>query len=553
VSKDINQVDTYGGRAALKIDLNDNWSVSPTVIWQDMTTPLGIPGYMAGTDLERQNFQSNLVTDVYGQAGLTVNGRIGNFDLTYAGSYFLRNEHEHVDYSDYSIAYDQAFGSGHFWVDSSGTPLATPLMRQDDRDNFRKYSNEIRLASPSTDRLRFQIGAFQEQQVHNIEEDYEIQGFSDTLTVPGFSNTTWLTDEQRTDRDYAGFTEVSYDITPALTATGGVRVYHYDNTLYGFFGFSEAFDNFLGTNTGMGKNGQNCLPGQSYGYFNAAPCVNLDKSATGSGETHKINLSYKIDDLRMVYFTYSTGFRPGGVNRNGTLPPYAADTLENFEVGLKSQWFDRRLTLNTALYDDELQNFQFAFYGLNDLTEIQNAPGANIKGFEASLEFRPVQALTLSGDLTLQDPHLDNNVCPSNPTTGAIVKTCSNSAAVAIDGTQLPFTAKVKGSLTARYSFDLSPQYHAYTQGSAAYRSKETLGLRISDQQALGDLPAFTTFDLSAGVNHENISMELFVKNVTDERGLLNRYSLCNDAVCKQLYDVSVPPLTIGLRLNQKF
>ena len=69
----------------------------------------------------------------------------------------------------------------------------------------------------------------------------------------------------------------------------------------------------------------------------------------------------------------------------------------------------------------------------------------------------------------------------------------------------------------------------------------------------IGTLPAFTTFDLFTGVHYNNISMDLFAKNVTDERGLLNRYSLCSDAVCKQLYDVAIPPRTVGVRISQKF
>ena len=59
----------------------------------------------------------------------------------------------------------------------------------------------------------------------------------------------------------------------------------------------------------MGDTGQNCLTGLKY---RDAPCVNLNKTVSGSGETHKLNVSYKIDDQRMVYATYSTGYRPGG-------------------------------------------------------------------------------------------------------------------------------------------------------------------------------------------------------------------------------------------------
>jgi outer membrane receptor protein involved in Fe transport len=76
----------------------------------------------------------------------------------------------------------------------------------------------------------------------------------------------------------------------------------------------------------------------------------------------------------MIYATFSKGFRPGGVNRNGggTIPPYQPDFLKNYEIGWKTTWFDNRLRFNGAFFREDWSNFQFSYLGPNSLTIITN-------------------------------------------------------------------------------------------------------------------------------------------------------------------------------------
>src|SRR6185369_1390382 len=106
--------------------------------------------------------------------------------------------------------------------------------------------------------------------------------------------------------------------------TGGVRVFESRNSLYGFFGFGPGYS----SSTGEAK----CFIDSP---FQDAPCVNLNKSVEEVNVTYKANISYKIDSERMVYATASSGYRPGGINRYGALPPYTSDTLYNYEIGWK--------------------------------------------------------------------------------------------------------------------------------------------------------------------------------------------------------------------------
>ena len=148
VAKDFNHVNTYGGRAALKFDLNDNWTIMPTVVFQDLDAP-GVFGFEPSVgDLQVQRFAPDKYHDRWVQAALNITGKIGRFDLTYSGGYFHRKETSVTDYTDYSVAYDQRFGSGYYWTDNNGVPLANPQQVIHGKDIFEKGSNELRIASP---------------------------------------------------------------------------------------------------------------------------------------------------------------------------------------------------------------------------------------------------------------------------------------------------------------------------------------------------------------------------------------------------------------------
>jgi iron complex outermembrane recepter protein len=82
---------------------------------------------------------------------------------------------------------------------------------------------------------------------------------------------------------------------------------------------------------------------------------------------------------------------------------------------------------------------------------------------------------------------------------------------------------------------------------------KRWADLRLEERQLLGRLGSYKTFDVSAGVDSETYSLELFVDNIADERGELTRFTQCAEATCLQPYVVPVRPRTFGVRFGQKF
>ena len=550
VKKDYNTVETTGGRAALKVELNDSWTIMPTVMGQVQQTDGDFAYNPAVGDLEVQHYFPQYVRDSWVQSALTVEGKIGNFDLVYAGAYLLRNTHEQSDYTDYSLYYDSAYGK--YFVDNAGK-LINPAQTIIGTDHYSKYSHELRISSPKENRLRFVGGLFLERQVHEILQDYLVDNGDplgsvapNNVSVPGWPGTLWLTDQERVDRDKAIFGELTFDLTDHLSASAGLRHFTYDNSLQGFYGFNSTFS----SNEGIATCFTPFVP------FHGAPCSDLDRGTSGSGNSPKLNLTYKFDPDHMIYATYSKGFRPGGVNRNGggTIAPYQPDYLKNYEIGWKTSWFDNRLRFNGAVFREDWSNFQFSYLGPNSLTIITNAGQARIDGLETDLEFAATQNLTLTSGFSWLNARLTQTFCGDPSICGAPGFDPSTYEQYAPAGTRLPVTPRFKGNITARYTFPVGT-YKGDIQGSAVYVGERTSDLRPLAANALGDEPSYAVFDFSAGIQMNSFHYSVYINNAFDKRAVLDRYAECDVLLCGAIAQYVVPnqPRTIGVKFGQKF
>jgi len=550
VKKDYNDVETKGGRAALKIELNDTWTILPQVMGQVQDTNGNFAFNPKIGDLQTAHYFPETVHDSWVQSALTIQGKISNFDLVYSGGYLTRNTHETSDYADYSLFYDIAYGSAANFVDNNGN-LINPSQYIVGRDHFTKTNHEIRVSSPTTWPVRFTAGFFIQRQVHEILQDYTVPGgtapLSDDLSVPGWPGTIWLTDQERVDRDKAFFTEASYDIIDNLTLNAGIRYYTFDNTLQGFYGFSDNWS----SHTGVAICQTPFVP------FHGAPCQDLNARTTGSGNTPRINLQYKFDPGKMVYATWSKGFRPGGINRNGggKLPPYKPDYLTNYEIGWKTTWMDNKVRWNGAFFWEDWKNFQFSYLGPNALTIITNAGSARIKGVETNIDYLVMPGLTLSGGFSWLDAKLTETFCGDPTICAAPGFDPATYETYAPKGTALPIVPKFKGNLTARYEFPIVGDMMGYAQASELYVSQRSVDLRTLAEQQFHAMPAYAITDLNVGFTMKGITGEVYVSNAFDRRAIQNRFAECDALVCGSLgvYDVPNQPRTIGVRFGQKF
>jgi outer membrane receptor protein involved in Fe transport len=545
--KNYNTVDKLGGRAALEFDLNDSWTITPTIMGQTERTDGFFGSDPSVGTLKVTHFSPEYVHDKWYQAAMTVQGKIAGLDVLYSGGYMDRRVKTEADYSDYTYWYDQGYGPSYAdFYDGSGNRI-DPSQVLFGTDHFTKQSHELRVSTPKEDRLRATAGLFWEKQTHFILQNYEVPGFATSpvasASVTGWPSTVYLADEQRVDRDEAAFIDGAFDILPNLTLNAGIRFFSSNNSLKGFFGFNsyETDDPAVHASC-LAPNLVQRPPSVDNG-----PCTDIDSHVKSSGETHRVNLTWQVTGDKMLYATYSTGFRPGGANRVAGFPGYSPDTLSNYEIGWKTSWDDEHLRFNGALYWEDWKNIQFSFLGPNSITVVENAGGATVKGIESDLTWVPIDDLTLTAAGAYNDGALTEPFC-SDPTI-----TCTDAVANAPTGTRLPITPQWKFNGTARYEWMLG-DFDAHVQGSMVYQSGEYPDLRLYERSLLGESKGFTTFDFTTGIARDNWSLELYVQNLTDARAQIGRFPACNPDTCGvETYRLYAQPRTIGLTFGQKF
>lgn len=568
VEKDYNDVETYGGRLALGIDLDENWTVTPSLMGQvqkadgSFAQERNGDGTSPGSYKTRQ-YNPEGSDDKWYNAGLTIEGKLGNWDLTYAGGYLRRTTRVDSDYSDYAYFYDALAGYGAYFTDNAGN-LVNPNQYIEGIDRYKKYFSEFRVSSPQDSRLRLIAGLFWQRQEHNIEQNYIIDNIADAITVTGTDSNIWLTKQIRTDRDIAGFGEVSFDFTDNLTATGGIRVYKYKNSLKGFFGFSAGYSSRTGEaacfNTDGTRQNENPAGTLAPPLVAGSPCTNVNRTTSDTDFIHKLNLTYKIDDDKLIYATWSRGFRPGGINRRGTLPPYLADQLDNYELGWKTTF--GRFRWNGAVYQLDWDDIQLSFLGANGLTEIRNAGQARIRGVETDISYR-VGGFSLSAGASYNDAEIRRDFCRVNVPDFNCANPVGNQL-LAPAGSRLPVTPKFKGNAVARYEAPLSEDWEGHIQLAATHISGRTSDLRTAEKAIKGNLDAYTTVDLSLGAKNDAWSAELFATNLFNSKGVVNTGVQCLETVCGTpvtastptggvFYDTVIRPRVIGVKFARKF
>ncbi|ESZ87914.1 MAG: TonB-denpendent receptor [Blastomonas sp. CACIA14H2] len=558
VEEDHNPVDKIGLRAQLGIELDDNWTVTPSVIAQrtEWQGSFQSDDDNAG-ELNVAHYYPEFGEDEWYQAGLTINGRISDFDIVYAGYYMDRRVDTQNDYSDYGFFYDLVAGSGAGVVDNAGR-LIDPSQINTNRFRLNKLSQELRISTPQDKRIRGQFGLFYQRQFQRDENNYLTPGFADRLSVPGRPGQVWLTLQDRIDRDYAAFAQADFDVTDKLLLTGGVRAYKFDNSLVGFFGVNTTFFG-TGVRQCLGRAQGGGPFGVGIAVVPGSPCTNLGvlnadgsispKRSKGDGFTYRANATYRFTPDNLVFATFSTGFRPGGINRAGTAEPFDADELQNYEIGTKNTFADGRLTLNVTAFLADWKDVQVTFQppGGSGVVLIGNVGSARSKGIEADIAWRPLDGFTLTAagtyiDASLREPFIlfGRETAPA--------------------GQRLPLTPRFKGNVIARYEAGVGDGT-AHLQLAGAYIGQRNPVITTSDLAKTGVLPEYATLDFSVGYRWDDWEIEVYGRNMTDARGQQSRAARCNINICGpstadpvgQVYRIYIQPATMGLRIGRKF
>jgi iron complex outermembrane receptor protein len=596
-----NEIDTVGARAQLRVDLGENWSVTPSLMWQRMDQEGswaddlndGAPeyGYDVPGDQTVAHYRKEYANDEWYQMGLTVEGSISDWDVVYSGNFLDREFDGQFDYSEYSYWYNIAYTYFTALYPNNAGEIIDPSHAFSNDDKYQKTSHEIRISSPQDYRVRGLLGFFYQKQEHDFYQEFgRVKGLADRRVPNGndpnatraFPGVVYLNSMDREDTDKAVFGTLSFDITDALELSLGARYFEPEVTVKGFFGFGLGLNPYIAPtgpsepgaveNGGEGafdplspwwsSTGEWRCPSQADTRGGRSPCQNVDKGIKESDSVYRVNLSWNATDTAMLYTTWSEGYRPGGVQRDPRAGDFVSDFLTNYEIGWKTRWADDRFQFNGAIFLDEWDDIQIAFQGENGITQVDNGPDAEIAGAEVTLDWLPTENFRLGASLAYYDTELKEDYCGTDSSDGdgdldfdeCLIDPDTQEPIIdAPAGTALPLTPEFKGSLIGRYSF-LTGSWDSYVQGSLSYQTSAAATLTIADNDILGDIPSSTFLDLAYGLGNDKYNFEIFLSNATDEDAPLTVSSDCATGVCgRQAWGVMRRPRTVGIRFSQEF
>ncbi len=278
-----------------------------------------------------------------------------------------------------------------FWTrDSDHSPATIVQTNSDWRQD--QFSQEIQLLGQAfSNRLNWVVGGYYSDESGN---------HADLVNIV---DAVFLSGAVLDGKSYAVFGQGTFEIVPDLNLTAGIRWTEDQKT----FNNANQYVVASGFLTGSPFN-----PDGS-GLQDGDPLMGpLGNSATIKDRawTPMASLSYRWSPEVLTYASYSKGFKGGGFTQR-VFPPFAfipsfePETSETFELGIKTDLFNRRLRLNGAVFLNNYDNLQIT---VNDPTLgfapiIQNAAKARIKGFEIEMLAEPVYGLRIEGGVGYLD------------------------------------------------------------------------------------------------------------------------------------------------------
>jgi iron complex outermembrane recepter protein len=547
VDEDVNSAQTSGARAALRMDLTDDVDVTLGALFQDLSTDGHGDVNLGVGDLNQVRFEDESLDDKWYQLALTLNASLSFGDLILSASYFDRDFRYEADATDYEFTFQQSFEQAQYpayyvLYDFGGDPRG--FATNDEQTEITTFEARLQSPSDSESRWAWLVGAFYSEEKGKTEFSSFIRGYENTGSFAYFQyleynvyngqlapTERWFLGLYDTELEQvAAFGELSYDLTENFTITAGARWFDYDRK------FAQ-------------------IQQQPEGFNGAVTHLDGNQETSEDGNVVKLNLTYRFDEDRLVYATYSEGFRVGGSNplKPASVLPrdYSSDELKNYEVGLKSEWLDNRLRFNLSAYYMEWDDFAVQLEDPTQLFQLGfvNLASAEIPGVEADLAFSINDNWQLDGAFSWNDAQT------SKATTLSFgVDDEGNPLELFVpDGERLPLTPDWTATIGIEYRssgewFNAQP----FARFDFAHVGESVNSLEGIESVVSGNPPvvqdAYETGDLRLGLDGDTWSASVFVDNVWDERADLffsNRWAV-------QRLSVN-PPRTYGLQLRFEF
>jgi len=541
--EDVNSGNRTGGRVALTFQPADTLTITPRIIYQE----IGSDGFnraeafnwLSGTATLPEDTQYLLRGEEFSDetliADLTASLDLGPLTLTSVSSYIDRDILVSRDASALtsSVSSDLGFASSSFTLPSN--------LR--DTTAYESTTQELRLSSNSEGPFQWLAGVFYSnndrvyaQRLPTPGYDAVHQAYSDVVNndadpnnnLPGPAavangfpaNSPFNSDLSYSLTQYAVFGEASYDLTERLNVTAGGRFYDFeeDRTI---------------SSGGLFANGDS----------------NVQDTTSSDGFSPRVLVSYDATDTITLNAQASQGFRLGGVNDPlnvplctpqdqaifGSFQSYGDEKLWNYEAGLKA--LTGNVTFNAAAFYTDIEDLQVTLdAGSCSSRIVFNVEKAHTAGLEAELGWSPLENLDLTFAASVLEAKFDSTVRDgANNVIGGIQ-----------DGNRLPSVPELQLSAAGTYRWDPSwSTAEAFVSGSVQHIGDRftqpsdqlpTQGLPVATGLARGaltglenprnlvdlNLDAYTTLNVSTGLEFETWSVTLYANNLTDEEAELS-------------------------------
>jgi len=392
--------------------------------------------------------------------------------------------------------------------DFDATPIPFMTVHRDETHD--QFSQELRLSSNTEGKLTYVVGAYY------MTQEYDIATGQYGLVFGGPTAGSTIYTQQKSD-SWALFGQADYEIIPNLTLTAGGRYSKEEKTFTTqplFYPNAKTFD------------------------------------ASFDDFSPKLGVSYKWSDTLMTYAQYSRGFRAGGFNgRAGSFEavgPYDSETVDSYEIGVKSDLFNRRLRLNASIfttdYKDMQQSVQQLIPGtLINQTLVANVGAATISGFEGEATALLTDAFTVSASIGYLDASYDDFMANLGDGLGVI------------DRTYLPMPYAPKWSNSVTFNYKQNYEFGQVT-AQASVRHMSDMFTSFNTLNATNDLTlrkANTIVDGSVALELPDgrWRVSLWGKNLTDELVINNTFGV-GALLASRVYQ---PPREIGVDLSFTF
>ncbi len=371
--------------------------------------------------------------------------------------------------------------------------------------DYEQDTHELRLTYDSGGKLTFVGGLYYWDSEYSIDLNSWV-GFP----VPGTILDIYQFSEQTTE-SVAAFFEADYALTDQFTLTLGGRYTEDEKESRQFGNINTITDPFTDH------------PDETWDEF-----------------TPRIGGRYAVNDDVMLFATYSKGYRSGGFNgRVNSLEearqPYDTETVDNYELGIKSEWMDNRLRLNANLfymeYDDKQEELQLpSDQGTGQKTVVTNASSATIYGAELDVQAFLSENLSVRGNLGYLDTEYDD-----------FQYTDINGTTVDLSDLEFRRAPDWTGTVDATYQWELAGG-NAWVRVAYHYIGEHFVNVTNSpelenDEQHL--------IDASINYSINNFTFSLFGRNLTDEDGYTHGY----DVAGLWSYAATRPPRVWGAEL----